>query len=245
MCHRQGLAQETEPLLDLLYVRIGLGEQSQTIRPKHLGPCGLPDSQALPHLGDTLLPLPLSCLRLTRPLGQRPPTKDCPLRKEDSNPLLGRKSYPCLCPLLCQWCFPAELMEPGRKAQGKRQAKGVRHFLGQRQRLVAPVQGGLVWITQPPQGQGGVGATDHAGVLSVADGMGTVPLGIVEGNPLRKMGLGRGKLTQIVQGVPKGIVGFQEERGVAGLLGQAEEVLPQLPRRPQLHPMQVKVPQAP
>src|SRR5205823_8447549 len=149
MCHRQGLDQQGEPLLNLPYVRIGLSEQSQTIRPKHLGPCGSPDSQALPHLGYTLLPLPLSCLRLTILLGQRPPSKDCPLREEDRNPLLGREGYPCPCPLLRQWPFPAELMEPGRKAQGKRQAEGVRHLLGQRQRLVAPVQG-LVWIAQPP-----------------------------------------------------------------------------------------------
>src|SRR6266581_1401298 len=49
MCHRQGLDQEGEPLLDLPYVRIGLSEQSQTIRPKHLGPCGTPDCAASAH----------------------------------------------------------------------------------------------------------------------------------------------------------------------------------------------------
>ena len=62
--------------------------------------------------------------------------------------------------------------------------------------------------------------------------MGTVLLGIVEGDALRQMGLGRGKLAQIVQGVPEGRVGFQEKRRVADLLGQGEELLPQLPGRP-------------
>ena len=62
--------------------------------------------------------------------------------------------------------------------------------------------------------------------------MGTVLLGVVEGDPLLEMGLGRGKLAQIVQGRPKGIVGLQEERRVADLLGQGEELFPELPRRP-------------
>ena len=48
----------------------------------------------------------------------------------------------------------------------------------------------------------------HPGVLSVAEGMGVVPSGVVEGHPLLKMGLGLGELPQIVQGVPQGIVGF-------------------------------------
>jgi hypothetical protein len=42
--------------------------------------------------------------------------------------------------------------------------------------------------------------------------MGTVLLGVVEGDPLHIMGLGRGELAQIVQGGPEGIVGLQEER---------------------------------
>ena len=61
--------------------------------------------------------------------------------------------------------------------------------------------------------------------------MGPVLLAVVESYPLRKMSLGSGQLAQIVQGVPESIVGIQEERRVADLLGQGEEVLPQLPRR--------------
>ena len=60
------------------------------------------------------------------------------------------------CPL------PAELMEQGRKVQSRRQAEGVRQLPGQRQRLVAPLQG-LVWIAQQPQGHGGIGAAATPG----------------------------------------------------------------------------------
>jgi hypothetical protein len=61
--------------------------------------------------------------------------------------------------------------------------------------------------------------------------MGAVLLGGVEGDPLCKMRLGRDELPQIIQGIPEGIVGLQEQRRVADLLGQREEVLPQLPCR--------------
>jgi len=59
-----------------------------------------------------------------------------------------------------------------------------------------------------------------------------VLLAVVEGNALRKMRLSRGKLSQIVQGIPEGIMRFQQERRVADMLGQAEELLPQLLRCP-------------
>jgi hypothetical protein len=141
----------------------------------------------------------------------------------------------------CQVPLLAELMEPGRKEQGVSQAEGMRHLPGQRQRRVTPLQG-LVRIAQPPQGHGGVGMALHPGVRPVADGMGMVLLVVVEGGPLRKMGLGSGKHAQIVHGVPEGRVGPQEERRVADLLGQGEEVLSQLPRRLQLHLEHIKIP---
>jgi hypothetical protein len=78
---------------------------------------------------------------------------------------------------------------------------------------------GLVRIAQPPQGHGGIRSGSHPGALSVAEGMGTVPLGVVEGDPLRQMGLGSGELAQIVQGQPEGIVGLHAERRIADPLG--------------------------
>jgi hypothetical protein len=71
---------------------------------------------------------------------------------------------------------------------------------------------GLVWTAEPPKSQGGIGSAHHPGVLAVADGMGTMPPEVVEGDPLRKMGLGSSELCHIVQGVPEGIMGLQAER---------------------------------
>ena len=63
----------------------------------------------------------------------------------------------------------------------------------------------------------------------------TVLLGIVEGNALVKMGLANFELPQVVQRVPKCIVGLQTESGVFKILGQSEELLSQLSCRLQLH----------
>jgi len=51
-------------------------------------------------------------------------------------------------------------------------------------------------------------------------------LGVIEGNPLLRVLLGRDELSQEMQGVPQRYVGPQEESGVLYALGQAEELLP-------------------
>jgi hypothetical protein len=55
-------------------------------------------------------------------------------------------------------------------------------------------------------------------------------MGVVERSPLLEVGSGRGKLSAPHQGRPQRVVGFQEERRVVDLLGQAQEPLPQRPR---------------
>ena len=97
--------------------------------------------------------------------------------------MLGREGDGGLGPLLRPLPFPAELRDPGRQEQGEPQAEGVRQLPGQRHGLVAPLQG-LFRIAQPPQRHGDIGAACHPGVLAIAEGMGTVLLGVVEGNPL-------------------------------------------------------------
>jgi hypothetical protein len=144
--------------------------------------------------------------------------------------VLAREREELLGPLLGQLLLPAELMEDSGKEQSDCQAIYVSQLPGQRQRLVAPMQG-LVWIAQPPQGHAGIGSAHHPGVQPVVESMGPVLQGNVEGDPLRIMRLGRSELSQIVQGGPEGIVGLYAERWVADLLGQGEEVLPQLSGR--------------
>src|SRR4029450_9405058 len=123
------------------------------------------------------------------------------------------------------------MRDPGSKEQGVSQAKGVRQFPGQRQRLVGPLQG-LVGIAKKPQGHSSIGSAYHPRVLPIAEGMSPVPPEVVEMYPLREMGLGSSELSQVVQGVPEGIVGLQEKSQVSDMLGQGEEVLPELTRRP-------------
>ena len=120
----------------------------------------------------------------------------------------------------------------------------MRQLLGQGERLVAPLQG-LVRIAKKPQGQGRIGEASHPGVMPVEEGMGAVLLGVVEGNALLQVRAGRGKLSQTEQGRPQRIVGLQEESRVLHALGQAQELLPQLARRLELRPHQIKHPQSP
>ena len=56
-------------------------------------------------------------------------------------------------------------------------------------------------------------------------------LGIIEGNALLEVLSGWGKLSEVEEGLSQSIVGLQEKDGVLYTLGQAEELLRQLPRR--------------
>ena len=67
----------------------------------------------------------------------------------------------------------------------------MRHLLGQRERLVTPLQG-LVWIAQYPQGQAAIGEATHPEIIdAIEEGRAAVLLGIVEGYALREVRLGR------------------------------------------------------
>ena len=105
------------------------------------------------------------------------------------------------------------------KAQGVCQAKEVRQGVGQGERLPRALQG-LVRIAEYPQGPGRVGEATHSRVMAaIKQGVRAVLLGIVKGPPLLQVGLGRGKLSSMEQGGPQRVVGLQEERRVADLLG--------------------------
>src|SRR5262245_1893057 len=59
------------------------------------------------------------------------------------------------------------------------------------------------------------------------------------------MRLGSGQLSTPEQGVPKGIVGLQEEHGIVLVLGQTEQLLPQPPGGLELCTHHIKGLQAP
>jgi len=53
-------------------------------------------------------------------------------------------------------------------------------------------------------------------------------LEVIEGRPLLQVSSGSGQFSQKEQGGPQRVVGLQEERTVLDLLGQGEQLLPQL-----------------
>ena len=136
-------------------------------------------------------------------------------------------------------------MQHGGKVQGRCQTGGVRQGLGQGERLAQALQG-LVRIAEDPEGQGRTVEATHAGVMpAVEPCVRVVLLGIVERSPLLEVGSGRGKLSAPQQGRPQRVVGFQEERRVVDLLGQAQEPLPQRPRPLVLGAVVIKSPESP
>src|SRR5215831_17795481 len=116
--------------------------------------------------------------------------------------------------------------------------------LSQRQRRVRPRQG-LLRIAQHPQGPPGKGQAPCSRVkIPVAKRQGMVLLRVVDMNALLEMGVRLGQLAEREPAYSQGLVGLQEEcRGVE-TPGQAETLLPELPRRLMLGSSQIQQPQA-
>ena len=139
--------------------------------------------QALAELLDSLPGL--SMVR-QRPAAQdrtdRPPVRKSLFRGEGNGgfgALLGGTS------------LAAELMDHGRIAQGKTQAKGVCNLVRQGHRLLATRQP-LVRRAQVPQRPSGMDAAHHTSVLPIEDRRGVVLLGIVDLYTLRQVRVRRG-----------------------------------------------------
>src|SRR5437867_3653475 len=115
------------------------------MRAEQLCSRGPRSGHTLARLRNPLLPLAL--------LGQRPTPQDSPQRQPGWKLLLGRQGQSSLRPLLARLSVPTNLMQHGSKAQGKRQAEGVRQLLGQGERVEVLLEG-LVWIAKKPQRQG-------------------------------------------------------------------------------------------
>ena len=109
--------------------------------------------------------------------------------------------------------LPAELIDLSHTLQGKRQAEGVRQILGQRDRLLASLEG-LVRVAKIPQGQGRIVEGRRPRVLPVEEDMRAVLLGIVEGHHVLQVRSRRRKRSHEEQSKPQDPVGLQEEHGV-------------------------------
>jgi hypothetical protein len=145
--------------------------------------------------------------------------------------VLAGEGYSCFCLLLGRTPFPAKLMEPCRKNQGKPQVEWIRKLLSQGERRVTSLQG-LIRIAQKPQRPGRIAEARHPGVCpSVEKSQETVLVQIVERTALLQVYSGEGKLSLPQQRASQRPVGFLQERRILSTLCHAEELFPQLTRR--------------
>src|SRR5438046_670609 len=117
--------------------------------------------------------------------------------------------------------------------------------MDQGQRRVAPLQR-LVRITPQPQDQGHKLLTTYPGVVpAIEQGMRAMVLGIVEGDAVLQVPVGRGQLSKRQHRGSQRVVGLQEERRNPGVLRQSEELFSQLTCRLQLSTYEIKQPEPP
>ena len=72
--------------------------------------------------------------------------------------------------------------------------------------------------------------------MPVEHRQGAVLLGVIEGDPLLQVGVGRDELSQRFAGCPEGLMGADEEGRVVRTLRQVQTLLRHLPRRLELCP---------
>src|SRR5262249_24557441 len=103
---------ERRPRSSLPSFPVCFGEQRQIIRQSELSPCSPKGGQAVMHLGDACLSLPL--------LHQYPTLQERPPGQVVRKPILATEHRRCFRPLISGALLTAELMEDGRITQGQR-----------------------------------------------------------------------------------------------------------------------------
>jgi hypothetical protein len=91
-------------------------------------------------------------------------------------------------------------------------------FLGQAKRLVASLES-LVWIAKRPQGLRRPVAAHHPRVPTIQNGMGTVLVGIIQGNPPLCVRQARDKLAEGGQDCRQSSVSLQQQPWILYVLG--------------------------
>jgi hypothetical protein len=129
------------------------------------------------------------------------------------------------------------------REQGNTEAVRMRKFSGQAKPLVNSLES-LVGIAERPEGICCVAMADYSGVVSIEESQGAMLLGIVERDSLLQGRLGRGKLTQKVQGWSSCSTGFQKKCRVLGTLGELQKLTRQFPSDLKLSPHSVEIPQS-
>ena len=190
-------------------------------------PGGPPGGDPLADLGHPRLALALH--------GQRPPTQARSLGRPLWKALLGRERDGGLCVLVHGRHVPAKLRDEGRPTPRKRQTKGMRQRVRQRQGLVEAGQG-LLRVPQQPEGPSGIDSAGNTRILAHAEHRRTALVWRVACDAFLQVLAGSRQRAKAEPRRPKGIVGDDRERGVVGTLRQAQQRFPELSRRVQLWP---------
>ena len=169
--------------------------------------------------------MPLLALALH---GQRPPTQARSHGRPEWKALLGRERDGGLCLLVHGWHVPAKLMRQGRPTPRKRQTKGMRQLVRQRQGLVEACQG-LLRVPQQPEGQRGIGSAANTRILAHAEHRRTALVWRVAGDAFLQVLAGSRQRAKAEPRRPEGIVGDDRERRVVGTLRQAQQRVPRAP----------------
>jgi len=103
---------------------------------------------------------------------------------------------------------------------------------------------GLLRVPQEPEGHRGNDAAGQTWILANAEYHQTALVWRVAGAAVLQVLAGGRQRAKPEQCIPKGIVGGDSERGVVGALRQAQQRCPELSRRAQLRPYDIKSPQA-
>jgi hypothetical protein len=129
-------------------------------------------------------------------------------------------------------------MEDCSNGQSASHAEGVRQLLGPGESCLTSLER-LIGITKIPQCSGGKGEAGHPGVIPVEEDMGTVLLGIIEGNRLLRVFSCLDKLAKLVRGLREQRVSPDEKAWVVQVLSQGEDLLSYFMRRLELPPREV------
>ena len=161
------------------------------------------------------------------------PRKLVPQGRPEWKALLGRERDGGLCLLVHGRHVPAQLRDEGRPTPRKRQTKGMRQLVRQRQGLVDAGQG-LLRVPQQPEGQRGIDSAGHTRILAHAEHRRTALVWRVACDAFLQVLAGSRQRAKPEPRHPEGIVGDDRERGVVGTLRQAQQRFPELSRRVQL-----------
>ena len=158
--------------------------------------------------------------------------------------MLARERERCLGKLVGALPLPTVQVELSGPVQGKRDMNGARPLTGQRQRLLAPLQG-LSGIAKSPKDLGETGEAKHPVMGRGEEAVDAVLLGLVEGEALLQVYTGSVPCSEEEQDVPKYDMGMAEGCRVVETLGLVEHLLPLFPRGLELISIEIKNHQAP